>query len=243
MATLVEKQNPLLQLTELGQSIWLDYMRRSLITSGELRRLIEQDGLRGMTSNPSIFEKAIAGSTDYQDILAELNGQPLSSAGKFERIAVRDIRDAADVMRPVYNQTRAHDGYISIEVSPLLARDTQGTIAEARRLWSEIARPNIMIKVPGTLEGVPAVEQLTSEGINVNITLLFAQQAYRDVAEAFIRGLQKRAAAGQDVSHIASVASFFVSRIDTMADKLLDDKIKKVSDAAEQQRLRSLQGQ
>jgi transaldolase/glucose-6-phosphate isomerase len=243
MATLVEKQNPLLQLTELGQSLWLDYIRRSLLTSGELQRLVTQDGLRGLTSNPSIFEKAIAGSTDYEDILSELNRQSLSSAEKFERIAIRDIRDAADVMRGVYNQTGAHDGYVSIEVSPLLARDTQGTIAEARRLWSEVSRPNVMIKVPGTKEGVPAVEQLISEGINVNITLLFAQQAYGDVAEAFIRGLQKRIAAGQDISRIASVASFFVSRIDTLADKLLDDKIKKVSDPAEQQRLRSLQGQ
>lgn len=243
MATLVEKQNPLLQLTELGQSIWLDYMRRSLITSGELQRLITQDGLRGMTSNPSIFEKAIAGSTDYQDILAELNRQQLSAAEKFEHIAVRDIRDAADVIRPVYNETRAHDGYISIEVSPLLARDTQGSIAEARRLWKEIARPNVMIKIPGTAEGTPAIEQLISEGININITLLFAQQAYWDVAEAFIRGLQKHAAAGHDISRVASVASFFVSRIDTSADKLLDEKIKKACDPTEQQRLRSLQGQ
>src|SRR5579884_1856826 len=185
MATLVEKQNPLLQLTEIGQSIWLDYIRRSLITSGELQRLITEDGLRGLTSNPSIFEKAIAGSTDYQDILAELNQGALSSADKFERIAVRDIRDAADVMRLVYNQTRRRDGYVSIEVSPLLARDTQGTISEARRLWGEIARPNLMVKVPGTREGVPAIEQLISEGININVTLLFAQQAYADVAEAF----------------------------------------------------------
>jgi len=242
MATLVEKQNPLLQLTEIGQSIWLDYIRRSLITSGELERLITQDGLRGLTSNPSIFEKAITGSTDYQDILSELNRQSLSPAEKFERIAIRDIRDAADVMRSVYDETRAHDGYVSIEVSPLLARDTQGTIAEARRLWSEISRPNIMIKVPGTAEGVPAIEQLISEGINVNVTLLFAQQAYADVAEAFIRGLEKRAAAGQDISHIAGVASFFVSRIDTSADKLLEEKIKQTSDAAQQQKLRGLQG-
>lgn len=241
-ATLVEKQNPLLQLTELGQSIWLDYIRRSLITSGELLRLIEQDGLRGMTSNPSIFEKAIAGSTDYQDIMAELNAQPLSPADKFERIAIRDIRDAADVMRRVYDESRAHDGYVSIEVSPLLARDTQGTISEARRLWSEISRPNIMIKVPGTAEGVPAIEQLISEGINVNVTLLFAQQAYSEVAEAFIRGLQKRIAAGQDVSRIASVASFFVSRIDTSADKLLDAKARQTSDPREQQQLRALEG-
>src|SRR5215472_11098637 len=136
MATLVEKQNPLLQLTELGQSIWLDYIRRSLITSGELERLITQDGLRGLTSNPSIFEKAITGSTDYQDIVSELNRQSLSPEEKFERIAIRDIRDAADVVRSGYDETHAHDGYVSIDVSPLLARDTQGTIAEARRLWS-----------------------------------------------------------------------------------------------------------
>lgn len=242
MATLVEKQNSLLQLTELGQSIWLDYIRRSLITSGELKRLITADGLRGLTSNPSIFEKAIAGSTDYQDILAELNAQPLSPAEKFERIAIRDIRDAADVMRGVYDSTHAHDGYVSIEVSPLLARDTQGTITEARRLWSEVARPNVMIKVPGTEEGVPAIEQLISDGINVNVTLLFAQQAYAAVAEAFICGLEMRATTGQRISGVASVASFFVSRIDTSVDKLLDEKIKKTSDSTEQQRLRGLQG-
>ncbi|MBV8206697.1 MAG: bifunctional transaldolase/phosoglucose isomerase [Acidobacteria bacterium] len=243
MATLVERQNPLLQAGELGQSIWLDYIRRSLITSGELQRLITQDGLCGLTSNPSIFEKAIAGSTDYQDILSELNRQALTPAGKFERIAIRDIRDAAGVMAGVYRETGGRDGYVSMEVSPLLARDTEGTVAEARRLWSAVDRPNLMIKVPGTAEGVPAIEQLISEGINVNVTLLFAQQAYAEVAEAFIRGLEKRAAAGGDISRLASVASFFVSRIDTSADKLLEAKIKAAADAAEQRRLSALQGQ
>src|ERR1051325_9441017 len=166
MATLaVEKKNPLRAVAALGQSIWLDYIRRTLITSGELKRVVDDDDLRGVTSNPSIFEKAISGSKDYDDLLGKLNQQKLSASEKFEQIAVRDIRDACDVLHPVYKKTNGHDGFVSIEVSPLLALDTEGTLVEARRLWAEIGRPNVMIKVPGTPEGVPAFQTPITEGI------------------------------------------------------------------------------
>ena len=227
--------NAVLELADYGQSVWLDYIRRNLITSGELKRLIDEDGLRGITSNPSIFEKAIAGSTDYADFLAQLHAQNLDPKDIYERIAIRDVQDAADLLRPVYDRTSRGDGYVSLEVSPALAHDTQGTIEEARRLWKTVNRPNVMIKVPGTSEGVPAIEQLIGEGINVNITLLFSQDAYVAVAEAFLRGLEK----AKDVSGIASVASFFVSRIDTLVDELLTARAK---DAADQQRYAPLLG-
>ena len=235
-------QNPLLELQKFGQSIWLDYIRRDLITSGELKRLIDNDGLRGMTSNPSIFEKAIVGSNDYADFLDQLIAQGLSAGDIFERIAVRDIQDAADTLLPVYKSTNKRDGYVSLEVSPTLARDTQGTIEEARRLWKAVARPNIMIKVPGTPEGVAPVRQLTSEGLNINITLLFAQDAYKKVVEAYIDGLEAAQKAGKDISGIASVASFFVSRIDTLADSMIDTELKNPGSPEREQLLRSLHG-
>jgi len=235
-------QNPLLELQKFGQSVWLDYIRRDLITSGELKRLIDNDGLRGMTSNPSIFEKAIAGSNDYAGFLDQLIAQGLSAGDIFERIAVRDIQDAADILRPVYDATNKRDGYVSLEVSPTLARDTQGTIEEARRLWKEVARPNIMIKVPGTPEGVAPVRQLTSEGLNINITLLFSQEAYIKVAEAYIDGLEAAQKAGKDISGIASVASFFVSRIDTLADSMIDTELKNPGSPEREQLLHSLHG-
>ena len=235
--------NPLLELKRVGQSIWLDYIRRNLITSGELKRLIDNDGLCGITSNPSIFEKAIAGSTDYTDMLEQLRAQKLSAGEIFERLAIRDIQDAADMLRQVYESTNRRDGYVSLEVSPTLARDTKGTIEEARRLWKSVGRENIMIKVPGTDEGVPAVRQLISEGININITLLFAQEAYVKVAEAYMAGLEDRLKRGEDVSRMASVASFFVSRIDTLVDTTIQNKLKSESDAQKKQLLTSLPGQ
>jgi transaldolase len=234
-------KNPLLELQKQGQSVWLDYIRRDLITSGELKRLIDEDGLRGITSNPSIFEKAIAGSTDYAGFLDQLRAQGLHSGEMYERIAVRDIQDSADLMFPVYKATNKRDGYVSLEVSPTLARDTKGTIEEARRLWKTVARPNIMIKVPGTPEGAPAVRQLISEGININITLLFAQEAYVKVAEAYMEGLEAAQKAGIDISGIASVASFFVSRIDTLVDSMIDERLK-TAQPQDQELLRSLKG-
>jgi len=235
--------NPLLQLAVYGQSVWLDYIRRGLITSGELARLIREDGLRGVTSNPAIFEKAITGSTDYSEALEEFQRRPdLDVVELYERLAIRDIQDAADVLRPIYEQTGRRDGYVSLEVSPYLAHDTKATLAEARRLWSEVGRENLMIKVPGTAEGVPAVQQLIGEGINVNVTLLFAQEAYEQVAEAYIKGLEKFAASGGDVSRVASVASFFVSRIDSLIDGLAAAKLKTATDPAERAALEGIIG-
>jgi transaldolase/glucose-6-phosphate isomerase len=235
--------NPLKDLLKFGQSVWLDYIRRDLITSGELKRLIEEDGLRGMTSNPAIFEKAIAGSTDYADILASLKNRPeLDAKARYELIAIRDIQDAADLLRPVYQESKRRDGYISLEVSPYLARDTQGTLEEARRLWKAVDRPNIMIKVPGTAEGIPAFEQLISEGINVNVTLLFSQEVYQRVAEAYIRGLAKFAASGGETGRVASVASFFISRIDNSVDAEISARLKSAKNTQEEQKLKSLLG-
>src|ERR1700678_3260413 len=216
--------NPLVQLQNFGQSIWLDYIRRDLMASGELQRLISEDGLRGMTSNPSIFEKAIAGG-QYQDFLDSLTGRnELDAKGRYELLAIRDIQDAADVLRPVYKSTKKRDGYVSLEVSPYLANDTNGTLDEARRLWKSVARENVMIKVPGTSAGIPAIRQLLSEGININVTLLFAQPVYEEVAGAFIDGVEKFGASGGDVSKLASVASFFITRIDPLVNSLEEAK-------------------
>jgi transaldolase len=224
-------QNALLGLQKYGQSVWLDYIRRNIILNGELQKLIDQDGLRGITSNPSIFEKAIGGSNDYTDLLTQLGKQGLPTGQIYERIVVRDIQDSADKLLPVYKSTNRRDGYVSLEVSPTLARDTQGSIEEARRLWKAVNRPNIMIKVPGTPEGVEPVRRLTSEGLNINITLLFAQEAYIAVAEAYLDGLEAALKAGKDISGIASVASFFVSRIDTLVDSTIDEHLKTAKEA------------
>jgi transaldolase / glucose-6-phosphate isomerase len=235
--------NPLKQLQSFGQSIWLDYIRRDLLKSGELRRLIDEDGLRGMTSNPSIFEKAIAESTQYQDFLDSLsNRTDLDAKGRYELLAIRDIQDAADLLRPVYESTKKRDGYVSLEVSPYLANDTNATLEEARRLWKAVGRDNVMIKVPGTPEGIPAVRQLISEGININVTLLFAQEVYEEVAAAYIDGVEKFAASGGDVSKIASVASFFISRIDSLVDSLAKEKLKTESDSGRKAKLEQIQG-
>jgi transaldolase/glucose-6-phosphate isomerase len=235
--------NPLQSLLNFGQSVWLDYIRRDLITSGELKRLIAEDGLRGMTSNPAIFEKAIAGSKDYAGILQSLETRKdLDAKGRYEVLAIRDIQDAADLLRPVYSSSQRRDGYVSLEVSPYLARDTQGTLEEARRLWKAVGRENLMIKVPGTAEGIPAFQQLISEGININVTLLFARDVYERVAEAYITGLEQFAAKGGDVSQMASVASFFISRIDNAVDAIAQERLKAGPGAEEQAQLRSILG-
>jgi transaldolase / glucose-6-phosphate isomerase len=235
--------NPLKELIAYGQSVWLDYIRRDLMTTGELARLIEDDGLRGMTSNPTIFEKAIAGSADYTQPLAELaKRKDLDAKGIYEQLAIRDIQDAADALRRVYDQTKRRDGYVSLEVSPHLAHKTQETIDEAKRLWKAVARDNVMIKIPGTPEGLPAIREAIGGGINVNVTLLFAQDVYERVAEAFIAGLEDLAKRGGDVSRVASVASFFVSRIDTLIDGKLADSIKNPQSGSDVALLRGLQG-
>jgi transaldolase len=216
------KNNPWQQLGRLGQSLWLDYIRRDLIAGGELQRLINEDGLRGMTSNPSIFEKAIAECDLYDRDIHELAVKQKGTKAIYEFLSQRDVRDAADKFRPVYEQTGGADGYVSLEVNPHLARDTKGTIEEARRLWAALDRPNVLIKVPATSAGLPAITQLTSEGININVTLLFGLPRYRQVAEAYIAGLEARAAKGQLVKQIASVASFFLSRIDVLVDPQVD---------------------
>src|SRR5215813_4896628 len=235
-------QNPLQSLQTYGQSVWLDYIRRSLITSGELKRLLDEDGLRGVTSNPSIFEKAIVGSTDYKDFLEAQGPSGLDAKSLYEKLAIRDIQDAADILRPVYDRSNMRDGYVSLEVAPTLAHDTKGTIQEARRLWKSVGRKNVMIKVPATPEGIPAIEALIGEGINVNVTLLFSQQSYEQVAEAYITGLEKYLKSGGDLSRVASVASFFISRIDSAIDGIIAKRLKDSTAPGEQALLRSLLG-
>ena len=215
--------NPLKGLLEYGQSPWMDYIRRDLLTGGGLKRMIDNDGLRGMTSNPSIFEKSITGSQLYSDILNSAEAKSLDAKGVYEKIAIRDVQDACDIFQPTYQSTHRRDGYVSLEVSPYLANDTKGTLEEARRLWKTVGRENLMIKVPGTPEGVPAIRQLLEDGLNINVTLLFAQSAYEAVAEAFFAALEARALKGLELNHSASVASFFVSRIDTLVDSKVED--------------------
>jgi transaldolase/glucose-6-phosphate isomerase len=234
--------NPLKALLSYRQSPWMDYIRRDLLTSGSLKKYIDNDGLRGMTSNPSIFEKAITGSDLYSDILTSADAKKLDAKGLFEKIAIRDVQDACDIFKTVYTESKRRDGYVSLEVSPYLANDTKGTIDEARRLWKSVDRPNVMIKVPATPEGIPAIRQLLEDGLNINITLLFAQSAYEQVAEAFLAALEARFAKGQDVSQIASVASFFVSRIDSLIDGKIDEKLKTATDAAQKALLESIHG-
>jgi transaldolase/glucose-6-phosphate isomerase len=235
--------NPLKELLNYGQSMWLDYIRRDLFTTGKLKQMISEDGLRGMTSNPSIFEKAIADSSLYDEFLKSLASRSdLDTTARYEQIAIRDIQDAADALRTVYDESKCRDGYVSLEVSPYLARKTQETIDEARRLWKTVQRENVMIKVPGTAEGLPAIRQLIGEGININITLLFAQEVYEKVAEAYIAGLEDLAGRGGNLKKMASVASFFISRIDTLVDSMLNDKIKATHDPSQQALLKSILG-
>jgi transaldolase len=213
--------NPLQQLHSLGQSVWLDYIRRSLLDSGELKKMIAEDGLRGMTSNPAIFEKAIAEGAEYDAALRDCFAAGKSAEETLDAVTIEDVRRAADIFRPLHDASRGEDGYVSLEVSPLLAQDTDKTTAEAARLWRAVDRPNVMIKIPATRAGLPAVETSIAAGINVNITLIFSLERYKDVIGATLRGLEKRMAEGHPPV-VSSVASFFVSRIDTLVDKLLD---------------------
>ena len=233
--------NPLKGLLEYGQSPWMDYIRRDLLTGGGLQKMIEEDGLRGQTSNPSIFEKAITESQLYADILSSPDAKKLDAKGVYEKIAIRDVQDACDIFKPIYQSTRRRDGYVSLEVSPYLANDTKGTLEEARRLWKAVNRENLMVKVPGTPEGVPAIRQLLADGLNINITLLFAQSAYEQVAEAFFAALEARVLKKQDVSHSASVASFFVSRIDTLVDSKIETMLQ-TAGGEKKELLSSLEG-
>lgn len=220
------KNNPLLDLQSFGQSIWMDFISRGTISSGQLQRWIEEDGISGVTSNPSIFEKAIAESDDYDESIRDLSLKSMSSEEIFRSLTVEDIQRVADLLRPTYDRTDGRDGFVSLEVLPTLAHDTSGTIEEARELWALVNRPNAMIKVPATSEGIPAIRELTGEGINVNITLLFGLPRYREVADAYLSGLEILAASGKPLKPIASVASFFLSRIDTLIDPVLEEKIK-----------------
>jgi transaldolase / glucose-6-phosphate isomerase len=235
--------NPVKALESHGQAVWLDFLARGFIAKGDLKKLIDTDGVKGVTSNPSIFEKAIGSSDEYDAPIGQAlkkGDRPVSEL--FEHLAVEDIQHAADVLRPVYDHLAGHDGFVSLEVSPYLAMDTKGTIVEAERLWKEVDRRNLMVKVPATAPGLPAIRHLIGEGISINITLLFSQKVYVQVAEAYLAGLEKYVAKGGDPSHIGSVASFFVSRIDSAVDKQLDEKIAKANDPTEKERLAALKG-
>lgn len=216
--------NPLLKLQQQGQSIWLDLLDRNIMDSGKLQKLIEEDGLRGLTSNPAIFEKAISNSSDYDKDIAILSKTEEDDTALFFELAIKDIQRAADLFKPVFDKNKGQDGFVSLEVSPLLARDTEATISQARELWKKVNRKNVMIKIPGTSEGLPAIRKCISEGININITLLFGLPRYREVTEAYMNGLEDRLKAGQPIDQVASVASFFLSRIDVMTDPLLEEK-------------------
>lgn len=221
--------NPLLELQSHGQSIWLDFITRDFIAQGKLKRLIEEDGLRGVTSNPTIFQKAISGGKEYDGTIRRQLGEGKEADAIFETIAIEDIQQACDAFLPVYERTKGGDGFVSIEVSPGVARDTRATIEEVRRLHRGVNRPNVMVKIPGTKEGLPAIEQGLSEGININITLIFSLQRYREVIDAWLAGLGRLAAKGGDISSISSVASFFVSRVDASVDSQLEQKINQAS--------------
>jgi len=239
MAT-ASKTNSISELQALGQSVWMDSISRKILDNGELKRRIEDEGLQGMTSNPTIFEKAMTAGGEYADQLAELRqDKSLYAKAIYEWLAIRDIQNAADVLRAVYDHTHKRDGYVSLEVAPFLANETQPTIDEARRLWTAVDRPNVMIKVPGTAAGLPAIEMLLGEGININITLLFSQVVYQEVALAYVRALEKCAERGIDLAQVASVASFFVSRIDTLVDSQIDAKLPQAA-PDERERLESL---
>jgi len=227
------KNNPLLDIQTYGQSIWQDFISRGVIRTGALRRRIEEEGLRGVTSNPAIFNEAIGGSPDYDDEIRELVRQDKSAVQIYEALTVRDVGDAADLLRPLYDDSEGRHGFVSLEVNPHLARDIDGTLSEARHLWQTVNRPNLMIKVPATREGLTCIEQLIREGINVNVTLLFGLPRYREVAQAYIDGLTARARQGEPLEHVASVASFFLSRIDVLVDPMLEERMQGGDPAAD----------
>src|SRR5712692_1628821 len=232
--------NPLVELQKLGQSPWHDNIRRQLLTSGVLQKMVKDRDITGLTSNPTIFEHAIADSTDYDDTIETLARRGETASEIFDALSIEDIRDAADVFAPVFKRTKGADGYVSIEVGPAFAADTAGTIKEARRLWKAVDRPNLMVKIPATAQGVPAIEQSIADGLNINVTLIFSLKRYEEVMDAYLRGLIRRLENGQKIDRTASVASFFVSRVDTLTDKLLDDKI--TSGAEKKDLLQSLKG-
>jgi transaldolase len=234
--------NTIKQLLTEGQSVWLDDISRGMFASGELKNYVEEVGLRGVTSNPTIFEKAIASGTFYDDSLLELIEQGLSAAQIFEAVEVEDIRNACDILRPVYDAANGSDGFVSIEVSPSAARNPDATREEVQRLWNAVNRPNLMVKIPGTAEGAPVIEEMLRRGININITLLFSIASYEQVANAFVSAIEQRVAAGEPVDQLSSVASFFVSRVDTLVDKLLDEKIASAENEDEAAKYRGLQG-
>jgi len=234
--------NPLLQLKSHGQSVWYDNIDRSQLVSGQFKRLLDEDGVVGVTANPTIFEKSISAGQAYDEQMNQLIKEGKNTNDIYEAMVIHDIRTVADFLRPIYDQTNGQDGFVSLEVSPDLAHDTQGTISEASRFWHLVDRPNLMIKIPATPAGIPAILQSLTNGLNINITLIFSLHDYRAVTEAYISALEARHAAGKDISHIASVASFFVSRVDTLVDKLLEDKVKATNDPAQQQHFKSLEG-
>jgi len=234
--------NLLLQIKTQGQSVWYDNIDRAQLASGAFKRLLDEDGIVGVTANPTIFEKSISSGHAYDEQITQLIREGKSTNEIYEALVIQDIRAVADLLRPIYERTNGQDGYVSLEVSPELAHNTEGTISEARRFWQMVERPNLMIKIPATPAGIPAIEQALTEGININITLIFSLDSYKAVTEAYLNALESRNSEGKDISRIASVASFFVSRVDTLVDKLLEDKIKASSDASEQAHLKSLEG-
>lgn len=234
--------NPLLQLKEQGQSVWYDNIDRAQLASGQFKRMLDEDGVVGVTANPTIFQKSISSGHAYDEQMQQLIRAGKNTNEIYEALVIRDIQTVADLLRPIYDRTAGKDGYVSLEVSPDLAHNTEGTISEVRRFWQMVDRPNLMIKIPATPEGIPAIHQALYEGKNINITLIFSIEAYRAVTNAYLEALEERNSEGKDISHIASVASFFVSRVDTLVDKLLDAQIKATSNTEEQARLKALQG-
>ncbi len=234
--------NPLIQLHEQGQSPWYDNIDRTQLNSGKFQRMIKEDGILGVTANPTIFEKSISAGHAYDEQIADLIKAKKSTSEIYEAVVISDIRTVADLLRPIYDRTNGQDGYVSLEVSPDLANDTDATISEAKRFWQMVERPNLMIKIPATPAGIPAIYEVLRSGINVNVTLIFSIQAYRNVVDSYQRALEDLHSRGEDLSKIASVASFFISRVDTLVDKRLEDMVKGTTDSAQQKKLKALEG-